>query len=1067
MALDISGKLALSFLIAIAQFFEPLPDQEMAALEQSRTLTEAERAIYTFQAKSGQELKTLSNHDLAQYLRTACVRFRNEAILTEESFRSGRLVELGTLDFIANTIDLESLKDLQKDLLPEEEFDPQLGLRLLIKTCEDKDPRFPLEVLEQNNLQDAVDFYLDFENQLPRWSTSSDLPILPQMYTAIDANGQPVSDLFSVETVRINGEVQVVRRNRRINASGSEIPLTMMQAIVAIEDAQFWNFQPEGTPEYRGHGGFDPRGALRAGKTTSSGDGVQGGSTITMQLVKNYILYEDVNREYALRKRSLHRKLNEMILSAQLERLLTKEQILIKYLNTIDFGRDTQGIKLAAKAYFNIPPESLELHQVATLAALPKGPSFYNPDRYPERLKGRRDYVLKRMNEEGYITADQMTEAQNQPLGIVPQERSSSRNNPYAGYYISELMNQIYQNDRLPESNESNEIVIPMKPDLQALAVQSLQRQLIAFDKSKGRLTARVQGDGLPNLKYRALIKINSGKDPVTAYSEVLKSLTPIYPELEHFEKAVLLEDGRLVMSNGETLSPGESHRKWLKRKNLDGTKVSLVEGDIVFIDKNSNSDSYSIMGFPEVTGAIVVLENSTGNVLATAGGFSLGPHQRYLGPSSNRAFHAFRQPGSTLKPFLYLKALSEGLTPTTSIANTAISFPERYRDGKRHCNRWRPSSYGSGESAQVNLNNALTYSRNLASGHLLNAISGDNRSFYPSQNLYISNPSGGLKEFTPLTQKIDELWDFFMRFGLYSDVPNIGPCFSSILGAEEVNVARLAGAYQTLANNGVRKVPRLYSMKNFNGGGDINMQLDPMALFQLKGMLQSVVRNGTASRISEFSDRVAGKTGTSNNNKDAWFAGFTTDLTVVVWVGYPDNRTLGSKGTGGYAALPVFESFLRGFYALYPESAQKTLSDSPSVPDDWREVRVEPRTGLLLDEDFIRVFGQLTGQSTLPPTEPEYVSPTQYQNFGNRLAYDPDNKTFYKLAYEYMTPDKKNRIERSFERTYKDYIRDAQNAQNRCNRTQKYNDCRMVDQLLRRIPSVFEFYYYNREYFN
>ncbi len=297
-ALGTSGKLALSFLIAIAQFFEPLSETNMAQLEESRTLTEAERAIYTFQPQSGQDLKALDNHALATYLRTACVRFRNEAILTESSFRSGRLVSLSTLDFIANTIDLPTLEELQKGLLPEEKFDPQQGLRVLIKTCEDKDPRFPLEVLEEYNLQEAVDFYLSFESQLPQWSSPNDLPLLPEMYTAVDANGQPVSDLFSVETVRMGGQVQVVRRNRRINASESEIPMAMLQAIVAIEDAQFWNFQPEGTPEYKGHGGFDPRGALRAGKSTASGDGVQGGSTITMQLVKNYILYEDVNRDW-------------------------------------------------------------------------------------------------------------------------------------------------------------------------------------------------------------------------------------------------------------------------------------------------------------------------------------------------------------------------------------------------------------------------------------------------------------------------------------------------------------------------------------------------------------------------------------------------------------------------------------------------------------------------------------------------------------------------------------------------------------------------------------------------
>ncbi len=749
-----------------------------------------------------------------------------------------------------------------------------------------------------------------------------------------------------------------------------------------------------------------------------------------------------------------------------MEHLLTKQQILVKYLNTIDFGRDTQGVKMAARAYFNKEIKNLELHEIATLAALPKGPSYYNPDKHTNRLKNRRNHVLKRMNQEGFITAAQMNEAQKQPLGVVSRQSSASQRNPYAGYYIAEIMNRIYQNKELPDTNGRNEIVIPMKPDLQALAVQALQKQLIAFEKSKGQLTARIQGDGIPNLKNRAQIKISQGKDSVTAYSEVLHAMHPIYPELSHFDKAVINNDGKLVLANGDVLSPGKSHSKWMKRKNSKGQKENLIEGDIVFIERSS-SGSYKIMGFPEVTGAILVLENTTGNVLATAGGFSLGPDQRYLGPNSNNAFHAFRQPGSTLKPFLYLKALSEGIAPSTNIANTPISFPERYRDGERHCNRWRPASYSSGERTQVDLTNALTYSRNLASGHLLNLLSGDSRSRYASGSLYIPNPSGALKEFSPLTQTLDELWDFFMRFGLYTDMPSIGPCFSSILGAEEVSVAQLAGAYQTLANNGVRKKPKLYITKNSDNDEGIHLQLDPMALFQLKGILQNVVQSGTASRISKLSDRVAGKTGTTNRSKDAWFAGITPELTVVVWVGYPDNRTLGSGGTGGKVALPVFESFLEGYYQLYPQSAQKKLSDTPVVPEGWVDIRIESRSGLLIDDDFVRVFRRLTGQNNLPPAELEYVSPNQYQNFSNRLAFDPDNEEFYKLTFDYMTSAKKERIQRSFEHTYREYIRNAQRAQRRCNRTQNYNDCREVEELLRRIPTVFSFYYYNRNYFN
>lgn len=1068
-ALDVSGKLVLSFLIAIAQFFEPVTPEQLAVIEQNKTLTPYEKSIYTFQSLSSSDLKNLSNHDLAVYLRTACARFRNEAILTEDSFLSGRLVELSTLDFVANTMDMETLSDLGSNLLPGEEFDPQSGIRLLIKTCEDKDPRFPLEVLEQNNLQEAVDFYQSFENQLPVWNSSNDLPQLPQMYIPLDSKGQPLGDLFSVETVRKGDSYQVVRRNRRINATADEIPQLMMKALVSIEDAQFWNFQPEGTAEYRGHGGFDPRGTLRAGKTTASGDGVQGGSTITMQLLKNLILYKDVHDEYVFGKRSMHRKLNEMILAHRIETLLSKSEILVLYLNTIDFGRDTQGIKMAARVYFGKMPAELELHEMATLAALPKGPSLYNPDRNPSGLLERRNYVLTRMNIEGYITNEQMEEAKEKPLDVIARDNSRSiLKNPYAGYYMSQLMNDIFSQQKTPQADSQNQISVPMDPELQKIAVKALQNELIARDKVMGRLTARFTGDGLPNIKERAKVKIMAGKGEAQAYSETVKSLPIYYPELSHFQRSVVMGDGNLVLSNGQVLKPTESHRKWMKRKNLKGEKESLKEGDIVFVDWNSNDGSFTIVGFPELTGAIIVLENSTGNVLATAGGFTLGANQRNLGPLSNQAFHSPRQPGSTLKPFLYYKALTEGFAPTTNIANTPISFPERYRNGKRQCVRWNPSAYSSNEASQVDLMNALTYSRNLASAHLLNLLAGDTSSMYPSSMLRIPTPQGALKEFSPLNQKLDELWDLLLRFGIYKDYPNFGPCFSSLLGAEETTVAQLASAYLTLANQGIRRTPHMFNLKDSMGTGEINLQLDPMATFQLRNILQNVVKQGTASGMAKHYKQVAGKTGTSNHNQDAWFAGFTKDITVVVWVGYPkSSRSLGKGGTGGGLALPIFKEFLEGYYQTYPDMESHLLPDVPPIPDGWREIRIEPRTGLLVDDEFRQVWFQATGHSQIPPAEIEYISPTQYQLFQKRIGLDPDNKEFWKLVFNYMLENKKTRIQRSFERTYEEYIRDARRAQDRCNRTQDYNDCRQVEALLRRIPSTFEFYYHNRDYFN
>jgi penicillin-binding protein 1A len=1072
-ALEGTGAFLFALIMAVSQFIEPLPPEKVAEVTALREMSTRERAIFEFQPVPLATLEAFTNEELAVYIRTACSRMRNEAVLTEESFDKGRLVELSVINMVANGVDVASLQQLQSRLLPDEEFDPAVAVRYFVKACEDQDERFPLEVLTYYDLKGAVQTYREFADNLPKLESLADLPTLPQLVEVVDSAGNRLAELSQVDTSVVEGAVQVVRRNRRIILPEDQIPELMMRAIVAVEDSRFWNFQPEDSASYRGHKGFDFKGALRAGNSTASGGGVQGASTITMQLVKNYILYQDVYLEHLLAKRSMYRKLREVIVADQIEQLLTKKQILALYLNTIDFGRGSQGVALAAEVYFSKPLAELELQEFALLAALPKGPSYYNPDTQPERILERRNYVLSRMSSEGFITNQEYQDARKKPLGVQSGQRTRSALSPYSHFYMSEVQNAVFTGARTHnplDTAPSKPISVYMEPDLQRFAVQALQQGLLDFERNNGELVMREDYDQLPNIKEDVERRAKEKKQtPLEAFAEVLKDVPHPYEDGPHFEKAVVLSRSTVGLESGEIVKvSGEDQKLFFKKqKTIDGKKqkASLAEWDVVLVERRG--ESYRLVSFTEVQGAILVIENNTGHVLATSGGFSIGKNNRYFGPTANRAFHALRQPGSTLKPFLYLKALNEGATPDMQLSNTPISFPERYIDKQRHCDRWRPGAYSNDEPPIVTVSKALASSRNLAAAHLFNFISGDNRSTYMTKDLYLENPDREATH-TRLSDQLDRLWSLMMSFGIYDSWPDIGPCYSVILGSRETTVARLATAYAMIANGGRPIRPTLFAGQY----DEIPMnrpevQINPEAYFQTQDILREVLRSGTSTQIREWAEVIFGKTGTSNSNKDAWFVGSTKDITVAVWMGYTDGtRTLGAGGTGGRASVPIFRRFMEKYFEKYgvqgrPEAVATAVeTDRQSLSEVW----VDPATGLVFDAATLQLFFEHTAQNRVSPPLKKInevsVSPVY-------LAGDPANSVFWRLVFEYMSLEKLERVRQSYQSFYQRELQELTRLEERCQvMGAESEDCRERDAIRARMQSLFEFYYLNRLYF-
>ncbi|MEA1833747.1 transglycosylase domain-containing protein [Methylobacterium durans] len=767
---------------------------------------------------------------------------------------------------------------------------------------------------------EVIAFYNKAVTDLPSAEALRDAK-LPGASVILDGAGKPYAEAFEP-----NG--------RRLTVRIASVPPLVRKAFVAAEDKRF-----------ESHHGIDERGVIRAfiGNLASPGR-PQGGSTITQQVVKNLSVGDDVTYE---------RKIREMIVAARLERILSKPEILGLYLNGIYLGRGAYGIEMAARSYFGKSVGDLTLPEAALLAGMPKGPNYYSPDRYPDRARERRAYVLSRLKEEGAITEEQMAEAVKSDLGLKPVETARRDSGFYVVDHLAREARTFGGLDSLTAASFT--VRSTVNAGLQRAIESVLQDGLANYERATGRQSFTgpefnladavrkieaaapapsaapaaaqpappVPAEAKASPEARKAVKAASARPPATkvagpkpAWLRALESArAPLYDV--HWPLAVVLEAGRGAVKVGladgrvASLDPGIARGR-LQPYDVVRVKLRDAKGAL----------RAEIRVRPTVQGAALVLENRTGRILAMSGGFS------YPVSQLNRVTQAVRQPGSTLKPLTYLAALNAGLQPNTLVMDSAVTLPPIGGVG----DSWSPKNYDGGGSGATTLRRGLEFSKNLVTARLL---------------------QGGVAEKAPAS--LQRVCDIALEAQIYAECERYYPF---VLGAQPVRMLDLAAFYAAVANEGARPTP--YALEGIERDGKSIYahaarepvrigSADRVAFYQLKTMLQGVTNHGTAAALARNSAYVAGKTGTSENENDAWFAGFTNEITVVVWVGYDNadgtRRTLGRGQTGGHVAVPIAGSILQAAWAngvartpLAPPSqeARRNLIDLP----------VDPRSG-------------------------------------------------------------------------------------------------------------------------
>lgn len=687
-------------------------------------------------------------------------------------------------------------------------------------------------------------------------------------------------------------------------------PKQLIQAFISAEDKNFFS-----------HGGIDFMGIARAIvqniRYIGSGRRMVGASTITQQVAKNFLLTNEV---------SFERKIKEAILAIRIERAFSKEYIAELYLNQIYLGHYSYGVAAAALNYFNKSLDELTIAECAFLAALPKGPNNYDPNKRYDDAIARRNWVLSRMVDEGYITEEQRKAASEEPITLAT--RSDKEVATDAEYFAEEVRRFLVSKYGENALYEGGLVVrTTVDSEMQKHATKALRNGLITYDRRHG---------------FREPIaKLDLSEEE---WLDVLLSVPePNYAPPEWKQAVVLAVDAEkaeIGLKSGETGTIPLAEVTWAQKNMPDqtlGPQITSVDqvlsvGDVVWtehVTKNAKrqpypENTYALRQIPNVEGAMIVLDPHTGRVLSMVGGYSFKRSQ------FNRAVQAKRQPGSSFKPFVYLAALDEGFTPSSLILDAPFVMDQGNGQGK-----WKPKNYSKRFYGPTTLRIGIEKSRNLMTVRLAKAIG------------------------------IDKVVEYAKKFGISEDIPNQ---MSIALGSGETTVLKLATAYGMLVNGGKKISPVLIDrIQDRNGTTvynsdsrpckkcrtdgwkgesapqipDIREQLeDPRSAYQIINIMTGVLqRGGSAQSLRSLGRTFAGKTGTSNSSFDGWFVGVTPDLVVAIFIGFDEPKTLGNKDTGGVIAAPVFKNFVN-----------MAMKDEPlipfRVPEGIRFVRVNHKTG-------------------------------------------------------------------------------------------------------------------------
>ena len=628
-----------------------------------------------------------------------------------------------------------------------------------------------------------------------------------------------------------------------------EIPQVMKDAVLSIEDSRFYQ-----------HGGLDYLGLIRAGIANLGKRKSQGASTITMQVARN--VYLSTEKTYT-------RKIYEILLTFKLEHLLTKDQILEIYMNQIFLGNRAYGFASAAETYFGKSLKDITIAEAAMLAGLPKAPSAYNPISNPKRARSRQLYIIERMEDNNFITAKQALEAKAEPLRIRPNNDKGRIHAEYVAETVRQLMFAQYGQETYTRGLN---VYTTLQSTEQNAAYQALRQGIMDFERRQ---------------VYRGPEKFielpTNPKEMEDAIDEVLDD----HPDNGDVMSAVVLEaspkkivairqNAELLEITGDGLKPAQSGLS-----DKAGPNIKIKRGAVIRVVQTPKG-AWEITQLPEVEGAFVAISPQDGSVRALVGGFDFAKNK------FNHVIQAWRQPGSSFKPFIYSAALEKGFTPATVINDAPLFFDAGVTGGQP----WEPKNYDGTFEGPMTLRKGLAKSKNMISIRILQSVGTRNAQ------------------------------EWVTKFGFDEDKH---PAYLTMaLGAGSVTPMQMATGYSVFANGGMRVQPHMITRVTDHKGkilvdsppqmvNEANRAITPRNAFVMTSLLQEVTRSGTAAkaRVALKRDDIYGKTGTTNDSMDAWFAGYHRNLAAVVWIGYDTPRKLGDRETGGGLSLPVWISFM------------------------------------------------------------------------------------------------------------------------------------------------------------
>ncbi len=645
-----------------------------------------------------------------------------------------------------------------------------------------------------------------------------------------------------------------------------DVPDSLKKAILAIEDARFYD-----------HGGVDLTGIVRAGIVAlTNGHASQGASTITMQVARNFFLSSE---------KTYTRKIYEMLLAYRIERALTKDQILEVYMNQIYLGQRAYGFASAARVYFGKDLKDISLAEAAMLAGLPKAPSAYNPVVNPKRAKVRQEYILQRMLELNFISREQYDEASAQPLVVKGPGRDFSVHAEYVAEMVRQMMYAQYREETYTRGFN---VVTTIDSADQQVAYTALRKGIMDYERRHGYRGP----EGFIELPAGADDREQAIDDALLEHPDNGELIAAVVTAASPRQITVAFIDGSNATIEGDNLrfaSGALSANAQPNRRIRPGAIVRVVKND---------AGKWSITQLPQVEGAFLSIVPQDGAIRSLVGGFDYNKNK------FNHVTQAWRQPGSSFKPFIYSASLDKGLGPATVINDGPLYFSAAETGGQP----WEPKNYGGGFEGPMSMRTALQRSRNLVSIRILNHIG------------------------TKYAQQ------YITRFGF--DAERHPAYLPMALGAGQVTPLQMAGAYSVFANGGYRVNPYLIAeVTDPNGAIVVRAQplvaeqnapraIDPRNAYVMNSLLQSVAQRGTGARTNVLKRTdLAGKTGTTNDSHDAWFAGYQHTLAAIAWIGYDNPRSLGDRETGGGLSLPVWIDYMGAALKGVPEF-------KPTMPD-------------------------------------------------------------------------------------------------------------------------------------